>query len=170
MPGVIKVEEGDWTPVRAEHQMYAIEDCREGFNNLLMVLKKHKEKLPLEDIATVNETVSSVKKFFQHTSVGYASLIDMRMIEMNAESMAKTHQLDMTEGEGLIAVLSQNGFLDIKGIFRETEEVIFNSAFRDRLRIEIHNEIKKHLTQAIEKALECGVLKNNETHENDLNI
>lgn len=167
---MIRVGESDWAPVEAEHQVYAIEDCREGFNNLLMVLKKHKDKLPLEDIAAVDETVSSVKKFFQHTSVGYASLINMTMIEMNAESMAKTHRLDMTAGKDLIALLFQNGFLDIKGVFRETEEAIFNSVFRDHLRIEIHNEIKKHLDQAIKKAMECGVLKNNEAQEVDLNI
>lgn len=74
-------------------------------------------------------------------------------------------------GRELFGLLKKNGFLNVRDLMSEIGYIISASEESESVNREVYREIDKHLSLAIMKALDVGVLKQHEpASENDLNI
>lgn len=163
--------ENKWAKIEPAYNTNQIDICRDGFNVLLGVLEKHRKDLPPEEEAQVDAAVSSVREFFQTVVTSGTGVVTEGRIEYSAMSLADVYELEKDVGRELFGLLKENGFLDVRDLMSEIGYIISASKESESVNREVYREIDKHLSRAIVKALDVGVLKQHApVSENDLNI
>lgn len=151
--------ENKWEKIEPAYNTNQIDICRDGFNVLLGVLKKHRKDLPPEEAAEADAAVSSVREFFQTVVTSSTGVVSEERIARVAGNLASAYGLVKDGGQELVDILERNGLLDVWGVMSEIEETICDSGVSDNVNSSVYDKIDGHLSLAIERALELGLLQ-----------
>ena len=151
--------ENKWAKIEPAYNTNQIDICRDGFNVLLGVLEKHRKDLPPEEEAQVDAAVSSVREFFQTVVTSSEGVVRESRVAHVALPLIEFYQLEKVTCGELLRLLEKNGLLNAKDIMWEVGDVISETGYSERLSEAVYDEIDKHLSQAIEKGLEIGLLQ-----------
>ena len=126
---------------------------------LLRVFEKYRKDLPPEEATEADAAVSSVREFFQTVVTSSAGVVRESRIAHVALPLVEFYQLEKVTCGELPRLLEKNGLLNAKDIMWEVGNVISETGYSERLSEAVYDEIDKHLSQAIEKGLETGLLQ-----------
>ena len=151
--------ETKWTQIESAYNTDEIDVCRDGFNVLLRVFEKYRKDLPPEEATEADAAVSSVREFFQTVVTSSAGVVRESRIAHVALPLVEFYQLEKVTCGELPRLLEKNGLLNAKDIMWEVGNVSSETGYSERLSEAVYDEIDKHLSQAIEKGLETGLLQ-----------
>lgn len=151
--------ETKWAEINSAYSTDEIDVCRDGFNVLLRVFEKYRKDLPPEEAAEADAAVSSVREFFQTVVTSSAGVVRESRIVHVAGNTARAYELEKYGGQELVDLLERNGLLDVWGVMSEIEETICDSGVSDDVNNSVYDKIDGHLSLAIERALELGLLQ-----------
>ena len=154
--------ETKWTQIESAYNTDEIDVCRDGFNVLLRVFEKYRKDLLPEEAAEADAAVSSVREFFQAVVTSSAGVVRESRIAHVAGNLASTYGLVKDGGQELVDILERNGLLDVWGVMSEIEETICDSGVSDNVNSSVYDKIDGHLSLAIERAEELGLLQKRE--------
>lgn len=126
------------------------------------VLEKHRKNLSLKETAKVDAAVSSVREFFQTVATSSAGVVGEERIAHVAGNLASGYGLGKNAGKKLVDLLERNGLLDVWDVMSEIEETICDSGVSDNVNSSVYDKIDGHLSLAIERAEELGLLQKRE--------
>ena len=148
-----------WAEINSAYSTDEIDVCRDGFNVLLRVFEKYRKDLPPEEAAEADAAVSSVREFFETVVTSSAGVVSEGRIVYVAGNLASGYGLGKNAGKKLVDLLERNGLLDVWGVMSEIEETICDSGVSDNLNSSVYDKIDGHLSLAIYRAEELGLLE-----------